>query len=90
MSTVWKYELYIDDYIIVSLPRGAKPLTVQSQKEKVYLWCLVNPHENNLEERIFRLAGTGHPIVDNNLFYIGTFQLYDGSFVGHLFEVKKN
>lgn len=88
MNTVWKFEITVDDYIILQLPIGAKPLSVQEQHGKPCLWCLVNRNETVYETRRFLLAGTGHPITENNLEYIGTFQLYDGSFVGHLFEVK--
>jgi hypothetical protein len=88
MNAVWKFELDTDDYSKIDLPVGAKPLTVQDQKGHVQMWCLVDPNETVYETRTFRLAGTGHPISEN-VEYIGTFQLYSGSFVGHLFEVKK-
>lgn len=47
--------------------------------------------ERELEERNFRLAGTGHRIEEEQekLSFIGTFQLYGGSFIGHLFEIKR-
>lgn len=92
MKEIWKYELILEDYNIVSLPKGAKPLSVQVQDEHtdhVRMWCLIDPNEEEHEERLFRIAGTGHPIKDENLDYISTFQLYDGGFVGHVFEVIK-
>lgn len=87
MKAVWKFELDADDYNEIELPAGAKPLTVMGQRGRAQLWCLVDPNETVYETRVFRLAGTGHPIREN-VEYIGTFQLYGGSFVGHLFEVK--
>lgn len=33
----------------------------------------------------FRLAGTGHPIAEADLRYVGTFQLADGALVFHVF-----
>ena len=87
MKSVWKYKISVEDYTVLNLPVGAKPLSVQEQRGEVYLWCLVNPDQKVHETRTFRLAGTGHPIVEN-VEFLGTFQLYEGSFVGHLFEVK--
>jgi len=53
-----------------------------------YLYALVDL-DAKLETRKFRFAGTGHPIKERDLKYIGTFQLQGGNFVGHLFEIKK-
>jgi hypothetical protein len=90
MKEIWKYELIAEDYNTISLPKGAKPLSVQAQgDDRVCMWCLIDPDEEEHEEHIFRIAGTGHPIKDENLNYISTFQLYNGSFVGHVFEVIK-
>jgi hypothetical protein len=88
MKTVWKFEIHTDDYVNINLPKGAKPLSIQQQGDSVQLWCLVDPNETVYETRTFRLAGTGHPITDD-VEYIGTFQLFGGSFVGHLFEVRR-
>lgn len=51
--------------------------------------ALVEENEN-YETRKFRLTGTGHSIKDSPgiLNYIGTFQLLEGRFVGHIFEIK--
>ncbi len=90
MKAIWKYDLVAEDYNAVLLPKGAKPLSVQvqgSNSDHVRMWCLIDPDEKETEERIFRIAGTGHPIKDENLVFIDTFQLYDGTFVGHVFEV---
>ena len=89
MSTVWKFELDSDDYNEISLPLGATPLSVQEQNGHVQLWCLCNPNETSYETRKFRLCGTGHSIKEKNISFIGTFQLYGGSFVGHLFEINE-
>jgi hypothetical protein len=88
MKTVWKFEIKPDDIIEISLPVGAKPLTVQEQNGGAQLWCLCNPNKTTYETRKFRLAGTGHIIYENILAFIGTFQLDNGSLVFHLFEVK--
>jgi len=88
MLTVWKYPLYTEDYFSLSLPSGSEILTVQMQHGSPQIWALVNP-DNQEEERKFRLAGTGHNIehAKEDMKYIGTFQLYDGDLIFHLFEM---
>ncbi|MBU2634917.1 hypothetical protein KJ841_00375 [Patescibacteria group bacterium] len=79
-----------EDYFSLDLPEGAKILTVQEQHGEPQIWALVNPGSPT-ETRNFRLAGTGHPIKGDKelLNYVGTFQLAGGSFIGHLFELRK-
>ena len=86
MRTVWKYELAIDDYIDVEIPKGAEILTFQVQSDKPYIWCLVDP-EAEKEVRRFRFAGTGHSIKEDNLKYIASCQVQGGILIFHLFEV---
>jgi len=90
MLMIYKYTVPVMDYFSLDLPRGAKILTVQEQYDKPQIWALVNP-EGLVETRNFRLAGTGHPIKETEkiLNFVGTFQLRRGSFIGHLFEIKK-
>lgn len=90
MKAVWKYELIAEDYNTILLPKGAQPLSVQIQGDgidHVRLWCLIDLEEEEDEERTFRIAGTGHVIKDENIVFIDTFQLFDGGFIGHVFEV---
>ena len=88
MKKIWKFEIHADDLFTITLPKGAKPLSVQEQNGQAQLWCLCDPKETVYEDRKFRLAGTGHPITEENLDFIGTFQLLGGRLVLHLFEVK--
>ena len=89
MKSVWKYPLTAEDNIVLALPLGVEPLCVQIQHDEPQLWCLVDPQESACTPREFRHAGTGHPIAENNLKYIGSYQLFGGGFVGHLFEVVR-
>lgn len=87
MFSIFKYTIPIEDYFTLKLPRGAKILSLQEQYNVPQLWALVEKNAP-IEIRNFRLAGTGHPIEKSeNLEFIGTFQLYGGDFVGHLFEI---
>lgn len=88
MQSVYKYPVSVHDIFTLELPEGARVLTVQAQGGAgVFLWALVDP-DAPVEERAFRLAGTGHPINETNVLkYINTFQLQGGALVFHLFEM---
>ena len=91
MKTIWKYSLETTDLQIVEMPLGAKILSVQVQHEKPCLWCLVNPDDNSvIIKREIHIVGTGHEIDWSGLQadYIGSYQLQEGQFVGHVFELK--
>ncbi len=85
-QVVWKYPLLLGEPTVLDMPRGARVLCVQVQHGIPCLWAMVTP--GPVERRAFVIVGTGYPIdLDYALPYIGTFQLYDGGFVGHLFEL---
>ena len=48
------------------------------------LWAAVNP-EHQLREYKFLTVGTGQQLPDGCREYIGTYQLYDGNIVLHVF-----
>ncbi len=81
---VWKFPFPITDDIEFEMPTGAQVLSVQVQGTQPCIWVLCDP-KAVLETRRFRLAGTGHDI-DYPVSYVGSFQLYDGQLVFHLFE----
>lgn len=92
MKTVWKYTLPWpppSDLVGFRMPKGARPLTIQTQAGRPCVWALVDD-ERPLEPRWFRIAGTGHPIEDEIAEdgYIGTFQVIGGGLIFHVFEVS--
>jgi len=89
MKTVWKYALNSDDVLSFDIPIGSEILSVQEQNGNPQMWVLVDPNEQVMETRFFRLAGTGHSINSPIKSFIGTFQLYGGELVCHLFEINK-
>ena len=96
MKTIWKFPLEVTDLQKISVPKDSTILTVQAQREVPCLWVLVDAEKESeerfirivKEERSIRIAGTGHPILEKLSRYIGTFQLREGSFIGHVFEVE--
>jgi len=88
MKKVFKYQFVANDYVTFGLPIGAEILTVQEQKGNLCLWALVDPNEHWIENRVIRMAGTGHPIDDVAQYrYINTIQLLGGELIFHFFEV---
>jgi len=85
MKSIWKFPIDLLDRQEISLPSDARILCVQTQSGLPFMWAKVDT-EAQKEKRTFRLIGTGHPIEDDSLSYIGTFQIYNGSLVFHLFE----
>ena len=90
MKTIYKYEMPIVDTFCLSLPKDAQILTFQNQRGEPCIWVEVKT-ENSLEERTFRVFGTGHEIPENlHLTFIGTIQQETLRLVWHLFEQKYN
>jgi hypothetical protein len=89
MLKIFKYDVPIDDYFTLSLPRTGKFLAFQAQHERPQIWMLVDPEDDRKIDCEFRLAGTGHPIEEraDDLHHRGTCQLHGGSLVLHLFEI---
>lgn len=87
-KTIWKFELESIDFQKIEMPIDSEILTIQIQKETLCLWAVVNP-EAEKETRRFQVIGTGHQIiVEGNIRnYIGTYQLYHGDLIFHVFEI---
>lgn len=90
MKTIWKFETPFEGRFLLDMPLGAEILTVQRDQKtmKPCIWALVDK-DQRVDTRTFELFGTGHEIhVDMGIErkYIGTYQIDNGSFVGHLFE----
>ncbi|MEI6823792.1 MAG: hypothetical protein WCL51_17825 [Bacteroidota bacterium] len=90
IKVIWKYELKIKDVQDIEIPSGSILLSIQSQENHPMLWALVD--ETNKEKEIIRLRTicTGEEIMEedfNPKDYLGTYQLNEGLFVGHVFQV---
>jgi len=91
MKEIWKFAISVKDKQAVQMPKEAKILCVQVQREIPCIWALVDS-SIEFEPRIFVTKGTGHAHPDETwktLKYIGSYQLsviHKDSFVGHVFE----
>lgn len=88
MTTIWKYPLRIQDVQDIEMPEGAQILSLQTQGGVPMLWVKV-VETAKLEARRLFIFGTGHPIVDDGLGFIGTVQTNNGALVWHIFEQAK-
>lgn len=80
---VYKYPIPLRDDFQLLLPRGAAILDVQMQRGAPQLWALVDTSQP-LVERVFRLAGTGHPLTSDDtsqLEHCGSFQMQQGALI---------
>lgn len=87
-TEIWKYEL-TSKYTDLEIPHGGEILCVQRQNKKTFIWVEVYP-EAKKEIRSIIIVATGESITNgqySNKRYIGTFQLQQGIFVYHVFEI---
>lgn len=82
---VFRYELKVTDEQQVSLPTSHKLLSVAPGRGGYHidLWALTNPSDHNRDRNV-HIFGTGHPIPDVALEFIGTAVMSDG-LVWHVF-----
>ncbi len=83
MKAVWKFELH--PFSSLSMPVGAKPLSVHAQNGNICLWAEVDTDAEK-ESRKFVIVGTGHPVPVEAGVFIGSALLNDGALVFHVFE----
>lgn len=84
---VFEYPLEVTETQIIKMPDGAKILCVQEHYGKPKIWALVDETKEEVD-RFFATYETGHLILQNPGTYVGTYQLWGGTFLGHLFEVQ--
>lgn len=85
MKTIWKFPLHKVALQSLSMPKGAKILTLQVQNDQPCIWALVDEdHRKELKE--FLTFGTGHQLPEKLGPYVGSYQIHDGWLVFHVFE----
>lgn len=90
MKRIYKYPVAIANRIFeIKIPKTGRILTVQTQNDFPYIWVELFVENEKLPQiRNFIVYGTGEDIAEHlQLTYIGTFQLLQGNFIGHLYEV---
>lgn len=86
MQTVWKYP--ITNNTDIRLPKGAKVLSVNFKRKDLYLWCLIDTEEREVEVRKFMTFKTNDDVPKNmNYRYIGSVGIVQEMLFFHTFEV---
>lgn len=86
MFSIFKYPLALTKGQTIRVPKRARFLSCQAQNDKPTLWAMVD-QTNELEDVRIRIHGTGHPVPDPDLPFLGTVQI-DG-LVWHVFQVTR-
>ena len=84
MKTIYKYPLF-PARTTIKLPEHYKVLTVQSQKNELFVWVEVDTDKPFDRMVYFDVYGTGRAIPDDPGSYIGTAQIYQGDLVWHVY-----
>ena len=87
-TTIWKFLLDPQEEQILFVPKGARILSVKTQRGTPCLWAEVDPDAPKTS-LVVRMAGTGHPLGDLESFrFVDTVFTHDDSLVWH-FYVKE-
>lgn len=86
MRTIHKYDIHLAPTTLVQMPDGARILTVGLQRGQPKLWAEVDT-SRPLFSRVIYTIGTGHPVPNIEMTYIGTVQM--DQFVWHFYTDKE-
>lgn len=88
-NRILKYQIPVQDKSKIELPIGSKILKFGMQGNDLFIWVLTW-EDSDLEEKHFRLVGTGHEFdyENSSLRYIDSVLDHLNRFVWHLFEVQ--
>lgn len=85
---IFKYTIEQKDSTI-TMPKGAKVLSVQNQYQTPCIWALCNPDAPKVQRR-FLAVNTGDNLPNiMDITFLGTVQLHGGDTVVHVFEVER-
>lgn len=89
-NEIWKYRIEHDNATTeVTMPKGAKVLSVMDQNNSLVVYALVNTLEQETETKIFASVGTGREVKVNTSVYkfLGTATTHQGRYVFHVFYI---
>ena len=87
-NVIWKFPVSTtgSGRFELRLPKNAKVLDVQLQGNLPQMWVQLNPDEKRFVRTKFEVIVTGEQFEIGDFSYIGTFQLYGGTIVGHIYK----
>lgn len=84
MKTIHKYELQINDRIVINTSHVDRWLSVDVQRGQPVVWAVVDTDKPTQSHTLY-IRGTGHPMTGEEAAYLGTVLLDNGSLVFHVF-----
>lgn len=87
-EVIWKYPLSVTGFQHINMPVDARLLAVQVQRGVPCIWAAVPVHPFSMETVTVWIVGTGHFPIPKEGQYVGSFQLENETFVGHVFFKK--
>ena len=96
-KTIWKFDLLMRGRVTVAMPRGAVVLSVGVQRRAhdvevpvVWMQCRSDAAAP-IASRVFNVLVTGGSVPSEAGTFVGTFQINEGEYVGHVFDLgEKN
>lgn len=92
MFKIFKYTISTNEKEMnISLPKGFKILSIQTQEDIARMWVKLNPKNPHVKVK-FRVIETGELISnkeEKRLKYVGTALSFEGLYVVHIFQYKK-
>jgi len=89
MKQVFKYPLDLIGIQHLKLPKYSKILCVKNQYDNIVLYAEVPDVYDTKETITIIIVGTGRPMPNGNLMYIGTVLVQNGTLVWHVYEKIK-
>lgn len=84
MRVIYKYLLYPGETEI-QVPANSRILKIDTQDNDAFVWIEQDPSQLPINVK-FKVFGTGIPFDNpDGFFYVDTFLLFNGGFVGHTY-----
>lgn len=79
-----KFVLSSQDVTVIAMPKDARILTVQNQRDRITLWASLELHARRVNRRF--CVKHDDDALEGKLGFLGTVQ-FSGGTAGHVFEV---
>lgn len=89
MRKIYKYAISVTDEQVIAIPDGSRILTVQRQRDHVFIWIEIDPEEKQMRTLQVYTVATGASFSGRGI-YLGTYQLFGGDLIYHVYvEVQE-
>lgn len=86
MRIIYKYPLKCHAKQIITTNPNAKILCVQIQNDVPCLWIEVDAENDGFHSFTIETFGTGHEMSETKREYIGTYQMFEGAEIYHVYK----